>query len=171
MKKNFYYKQIIPFYNKVVENFLSLISNFNVKIYKINDYEKVIEIENSTIYFLGLNEIYHSQKQMDQMYDFLDHNVTMLNLASYGKKYKDFLRNNLKYIIVDKTIKSLDEVNITAKSILNNAYTYYYDNFEKGSLVLPPTKWKSEYQVKELCEKLFGKNNVIYQYKPFLSFG
>ena len=93
--------------------------------------------------------------------------IMSLNLASYGKKYKDFLRNNLKYIIVDKTIKSLDEVNITAKSILNNAYTYYYDNFEKGSLVLPPTKWKSEYQVKELCEKLFGKNNVIYQYKPF----
>ena len=69
--------------------------------------------------------------------------------------------------IIPKTLKnesSADNVSLQLideykKGQLNNLEFYYYNK--------APIKWKSEYLVKELCEKIFGESNIIYQYRPF----
>lgn len=77
------------------------------------------------------------------------------------------LYNKIKYAIIPKTLKnesSADNVSLQLideykKGKLNNLEFYYYNK--------TPIKWKSEYLVKELCEKIFGESNIIYQYRPF----
>ena len=80
---------------------------------------------------------------------------------------EDFFRHSIKYYIIDKKIKDTLLLEPMIQNILDDANNSCFEHYEQGSLILPPSKWKSEYLVKELCEKKFGKQNVIYQYRPF----
>ncbi len=79
-------------------------------------------------------------------------------LTLHNKIYFWFKREYL-YDICDikgQQIKYLDEFLLTD---LFKMPPYIYD--------VKPTKWKSEYLAFELTQKIYGKENVTFQYRPF----
>lgn len=91
------------------------------------------------------------------------------------KIYNEFTKNNnanfwtlrgkLKYFYITKNITDFDfekELQTVYKSLDLGEYNHL-EKFEYGRF---DGKWKSELLVYEHCKKIFGENNVFYQYSP-----
>lgn len=83
------------------------------------------------------------------------------------KKSHFKLYNHLAFCIVDKNIKEFTDLDAVSNKVFKQAINGEFNSLEKIEYIEEPIKWKSEYLVKELCEKLFGKNNVIFQHRPY----
>lgn len=75
------------------------------------------------------------------------------------------LRGHLRYCYISERTTDFDLQSRGAEILtkyenheFNNVEWYEYGRFE--------SKWKSEALVFELCQKIYGKNNVIFQYSP-----
>lgn len=83
------------------------------------------------------------------------------------KNFSERLLGNIKYtfsrLYIDNTLL-IDENKFYILNRANNNDFAQNEFFPATSLHI---RWKSEYLVFELCEKIFGKNNVIFQYRPF----
>ncbi len=97
-------------------------------------------------------------------------NHVAYNLLQQAKCNKNFSGDNIvKFFIINERVKNLLHLEDIKKEILTQARLNKYADIEKYIYVSTPNiiLWKSEYILKEICEKLYGKRNVEYQYHPF----
>lgn len=94
--------------------------------------------------------------------------ISSLLIESIKNSKTEFnLYGKIKFCIVKEYIKELTDLDVIAAELFKQAVEGKFDNISKIEYTKIPIKWKSEYLVKELCEKLYGKNNVIYQHRPY----
>ena len=91
------------------------------------------------------------------------------SIKTYAEKKKSTLNlyNHIKYTFFRKPIKNIADIDNISLLLISEYRSHKFDNFPFFTYTQIPSKWKSEYLVKELCEKLYGINDVIYQYRPF----
>lgn len=118
-----------------------------------------INNSNSTYYYKGLNI---DQSMVKLIIDILKqphHNIKK-NSNKLG-----LTEGYLKYFVVPTYIKN-NYYNIQM-DILEKAQKGEYDYLPRYDYIIPENKWKSEQLVYELTTKIFKKNKVIYQYRPY----
>lgn len=76
---------------------------------------------------------------------------------------------DLKYFWISRYIKNTDRYELEAlkNQILSDVHNGKYSELPRYEYLIPKNKWKSEQLVYEYACKLYKKNNVIYQHRPF----
>lgn len=75
------------------------------------------------------------------------------------------LRGHLRYFYLSENVPDYD-CQSRGLQILTNLNAGMYDNIERLEHGRFDGKWKSELRVYEICQKLYGKDNVLFQYSP-----
>ena len=84
-----------------------------------------------------------------------------------NKRKHTNLFGKISYVIIKQYIKNENDIESYTQKYLNKAQNGEFTNQERVVYEEYPVKWKSEYLVKDLCEQIYGKNDVIYQHRPF----
>lgn len=90
-----------------------------------------------------------------------------LLLSPNFKKNNFEIYGQISFCIANGYIKDESEIENVSNELFKFATQGKLDELEKFIYLKTPTKWKSEFLVKEICENLYGKNNVIYQHRPY----
>ena len=78
------------------------------------------------------------------------------------------LEEMVSYFVIDKHIKTNQEISSTYKKILSDfKTTSNYKYLERGFYKKPQNRWKTEEMVYNIIHSIYGNYQVIYQYKPY----
>ena len=83
-----------------------------------------------------------------------------------GEPYKQRFEKHARYYVVSETFKEKDDVWDFGTELLNAARNGAFQNKESQTYIHPVNKWISEETLYKIVSKLYGKKNVIYQYRP-----
>lgn len=84
----------------------------------------------------------------------------------YKKNFDERLTEHIRYTYVRNYIDSKIKLYDEKKRILQLSYQNKFFNNE-FFLIDKKHVWKSEYLVFEICKKLYGEKNVLFQHRPF----
>ena len=88
------------------------------------------------------------------------------NAKRKGKSYS-LLADKVTFYVLPRLIKNKDEVYSIQQEILKQAEDNIGKPFERYVYDIIDYKWKSEELMLECVEKVFRKNTVIHQYRPY----
>ena len=88
------------------------------------------------------------------------------NAKRKGKSYS-LLAGKVTFYVLPRLIKNKDEVYSIQQEILKQAEDNIGKPFERYVYDIIDYKWKSEELMLECVEKVFRKNTVIHQYRPY----
>ncbi len=88
------------------------------------------------------------------------------NARRKGKLYS-LLAGKVTFYVLPRLIKSKDEVYGVQKDILKDAENNIGRSIERYVYDIIDYKWKSEELMLECVEKVFRKNTVVHQYRPY----
>lgn len=140
-------------------------SNYN----KLFEYEVNRMIKDEEIYFGGYDDMMTYGLSVDKAFIPLLHKIkkqVRLNLTK-DLSYEDELYKNIKYYVIPINIKDKDRNYISNLKVklferINHKYLLQFDSYDH---VNGHQKWKNEYLLYQLCNKIYG-NQVIYQFRP-----
>lgn len=83
-----------------------------------------------------------------------------------GEERAKRFENHATYLVIRELFKEKLDIYQYAEVLLEAAYRGEFDTQDFNSYVHPTNRWTSEETVFKICQKMFGKKNVIYQYRP-----
>lgn len=77
------------------------------------------------------------------------------------------LETKMTYFTLTKSFKEKEDIWRYADTIASNYSTGVFDELERYTYQIPDHKWISELRVFELTKKIYPKNKVIFQHRPY----
>ena len=87
-------------------------------------------------------------------------------LSWSGEPYDKRFEKHARYYVVTATFKEKMDIGLFGKELLNAARNGVFQKEEAQTYIHPVNKWISEETLYKIVSKLYGKKNVIYQYRP-----
>lgn len=116
-----------------------------------------------------MNGVNSDETMIDILVDKIEkHKANGWKDVSEKTKYVNKLciaEHDLKYFWISKYVKN--NVLDVGAEIFKDVHNGKYKDVERFEYLIPENKWKSEQLVYELTEKLYKRQNVLYQYRPF----
>ena len=135
--------------------------------------DKVTSIEQMVLAYQGDFNYEFIPEEIGYQFDGISFNETFrkvsLSIINYIKDNHLELKlyGKIKFCIIKRYIKEIQDLDSVTAELFKQAVQCKFDNIPKFEYTEKPIKWKSEYLLKEICEKLYGTDNVIYQHRPF----
>lgn len=80
---------------------------------------------------------------------------------------RERLETKMTYFTLSKSFKEKEDIWRYADTIAGNYSTGMYDELERYTYQIPDHKWISEIRVFELTKRLYPKNKVVFQHRPY----
>ncbi len=152
----------LPYHFLVVELYDDEGTAATVKCLTNGNVEREAEAFCRRIEQFNLNVNFNSKLNNSDIYDKL--RVMKTNFLKNKKIWS--LKGHLRYFYISEMHVNFDLDN-RCKQILDDYNDGQIENIEWHDFGRFERKWKSEFLVFEMCKKIYGADNVVFQYRPF----